>query len=162
MLISGQIYILTLYVHIGVVNSGRHDSSYIRKLSLDHDSGGKNRGCQPVFQKYSTLVVFTSVTHMSPSRTASLVIIVPTRSSFYEISKSQKSGHVLGSGLTRPHSPVPQTMYWSQTESSKWSLDSLSHDLGHPFKTEYALHTARGQREHTECSNCLLRDPRPP
>eukprot|EP00964_Phaeocystis_antarctica_P019968 scaffold11025_cov41-Phaeocystis_antarctica.AAC.4 len=24
-------------------------------------------------------------------------------------------------------------MYWSQTESSKWSLDSLSHDLGHPF-----------------------------
>ena len=25
-------------------------------------------------------------------------------------------------------------MYWSQTESSKWSLDSLSHDLGHPCK----------------------------
>eukprot|EP00964_Phaeocystis_antarctica_P045120 scaffold25961_cov63-Phaeocystis_antarctica.AAC.4 len=24
-------------------------------------------------------------------------------------------------------------MYWSQTESSKWSLDCLSHDLGHPF-----------------------------
>ena len=22
----------------------------------------------------------------------------------------------------RPHQPVPQTMYWSQTESSKWSL----------------------------------------
>ena len=27
------------------VNSGRHDSPYIRKLSLDHDSGEKNRGC---------------------------------------------------------------------------------------------------------------------
>ena len=24
-------------------------------------------------------------------------------------------------------------MHWSQTESSKWSLDSLSHDLGPPF-----------------------------
>ena len=45
MLISGQIYILTIYVHIGVVNSGRQDSPHIRKSSLDHDSGGKNRGC---------------------------------------------------------------------------------------------------------------------
>eukprot|EP00964_Phaeocystis_antarctica_P102794 scaffold68108_cov56-Phaeocystis_antarctica.AAC.6 len=70
---------------------------------------------------------------MSPSRTASLAIIVPTRSPFCEISKSQKSGHVLLRVLLRPHQPVPQTMYWSQTESSKWSLDSLSHDLGHPF-----------------------------
>ena len=26
----------------------------IRKLSLDHDSGEKNRGCHSVFQKYST------------------------------------------------------------------------------------------------------------
>eukprot|EP00964_Phaeocystis_antarctica_P057997 scaffold34380_cov37-Phaeocystis_antarctica.AAC.1 len=32
---------------------------------------------------------------MSPSCTASLAIIVPTRSPFCEISKSQKSGHVL-------------------------------------------------------------------
>ena len=46
MLISGPIYVLTIYVHIGVVNSGRHDSPHIRKSSLDHDSGGKNRGCQ--------------------------------------------------------------------------------------------------------------------
>ena len=97
MLISGQIYVLTIYVHIGVVNSGRHDSPHIRKSSLDHDSGGKNRGCQSVFQKYSTLLVFTSVTHTSPSLTASLAIIVPTRSPFFEISKSQKSEHVLGS-----------------------------------------------------------------
>ena len=37
MLISGQIYVLTIYVHIGVVNSGRHDSPHIRKSSLDHD-----------------------------------------------------------------------------------------------------------------------------
>ena len=91
--ISGQIYVLTIYVHIGVVNSGRHDSPHIRKSSLDHDSGGKNRGCQSVFQKYSTILVFTSVTHTSPSLTASLAIIVRTRSPFVEISISQKSGH---------------------------------------------------------------------
>ena len=84
-----------LHVHIGVVNSGRHDSPYIRKLSLDHDSGGKNRGCQSVFQKYSTLLVFTSVTHTSPSLTASLAIIVPTRSPFFEISKS----HLVAPGV---------------------------------------------------------------
>jgi len=102
-LISGQIYVLTIYVHIGVVNSGRHDSPHIRKSSLDHDSGGKNRGCQSVFQKYSTLLVFTSVTHTSPSLTASLAIIVPTRSPFFEISKSQKSGHATARVLSRPH-----------------------------------------------------------
>ena len=38
-LISGQIYVLTIYVHIAVVNSGIHDSPHIRKSSLDHDSG---------------------------------------------------------------------------------------------------------------------------
>ena len=44
MLISGHIFVLTIYIYIGVVNSGRHDSPHIRKLSLDHDSGGRNRG----------------------------------------------------------------------------------------------------------------------
>ena len=44
--------------------------------------------------------MFTSVTHMSPSRTASLAIIVRTRSPFVEISKSQKSGHVFVRGLS--------------------------------------------------------------
>ena len=39
MLISGHIYILTICVYIGVVNSGRHASPHIRKSSLDHDSG---------------------------------------------------------------------------------------------------------------------------
>ena len=47
--------------------------------------------------------MFTSITHTSPSLTASLAIIVPTRSSFFEISKSQKSEHVLRSVLSRPH-----------------------------------------------------------
>eukprot|EP00964_Phaeocystis_antarctica_P017917 scaffold9948_cov60-Phaeocystis_antarctica.AAC.1 len=28
---------------------------------------------------------------------------------------------------------MPQTMHWSQTESSKCSLDSLSHNPRHPF-----------------------------
>ena len=32
-------------------------------ILLTYDSGRKNRWCQSVFQKYSTLLVFTSVTH---------------------------------------------------------------------------------------------------
>ena len=39
-LISGQIYVLTIYVHTGVVNSGRHDSPRIRKSSYYHLSMG--------------------------------------------------------------------------------------------------------------------------
>eukprot|EP00964_Phaeocystis_antarctica_P046220 scaffold26677_cov59-Phaeocystis_antarctica.AAC.3 len=41
---------------------------------------------------------------------------------------------------------MPQTMYWSQTESSKWSLDSLSHDLGHPFIVLCSTPTAQVSR----------------
>jgi len=90
MLISGQIYVLTMYVLIGVVNSGRHDSPPIRKSSLDHDPGGKNRGCHRVS------VTFLDIFHVSrvyqcnpnvPSRAASLAILVPTRSPFFETSK---------------------------------------------------------------------------
>ena len=62
---------------------------YTEIVPLDHDSGEK-RECQSFFQIYSTLVVFTSVTHSSPSLTASLAILVPKRSPFYEISISQK------------------------------------------------------------------------
>ena len=36
--------VLTMYVHIGLLNSGRNDSPHIRKSSLDHDIGGEN-GC---------------------------------------------------------------------------------------------------------------------
>ena len=92
-----------------------------------------------MFHAGSTLLVLTSVTHMcmSPSLTTSLAIIVPTRSPSCEISKSQKSGHVTARvhcrDLTRLCA-VPQTMYWSQTESSKWSLNCLSHDLRRPRK----------------------------
>ena len=46
---------------------------------------------------------YSSVVPHVSSLTASLAIIVPTRSPFFEISKSQKSEHVLGSGLSRPH-----------------------------------------------------------
>ena len=35
--------------------------------AIDHDSGEKNRGCHSVFQKCSTSLVFTSVTHTSPA-----------------------------------------------------------------------------------------------
>ena len=43
-----------------------------------------------MFQIYSTLVVFTCVTHSSPSLTASLAILVSKRSPFYEISQNLK------------------------------------------------------------------------
>ena len=49
-LISGQIYVLTIDVHIGVVKSGRHDSPHIRKSSLDHDSGEKIGGVSHIFR----------------------------------------------------------------------------------------------------------------
>ena len=76
----------------------------VPKSSLDHDSGEKNiGGCQSFFQTCSTLFVFTSVTHSSPILTASLAILVPKRSQFSEISKSQKSERDTISGLTRPH-----------------------------------------------------------
>jgi hypothetical protein len=83
-------------------------------------------------QIYSTLVVFTNVTHSSPSLTASLAILVPKRSQFSEISTSKKSEHDTARVLSRPHSPVSQILYWSQTESSKWSLDCLSSQAGQP------------------------------
>ena len=88
------------------VNSGRHDSPYIRKLSLDHDSGGKNRG--GVSLSFSEIFHITRLyqcnLHVS-SLTASLAIIVPTgtRSPFFEISKSQKSEHATLCVLSRPH-----------------------------------------------------------
>ena len=114
------------------VNSGRHDSPYIRKLSLDHDSGEKNRGCHSVFQKYSTLLVFTSVTHASPSLTASLAIIVPTRSPFFEISKSQKSEHATGSALAVPISLSRSARLIKKRERLSWSLNCIPRKLGQP------------------------------
>ena len=56
-------------MHIEVVKGGRHDSPHLRKSSLDHDS----------------LVVFTSVTHMSPSRTASVTHMSPLMSHTEEV-----------------------------------------------------------------------------
>ena len=55
------------------------------------------------FQIDSTLLVFSSVTLMPPSPTASLVILVHKRSPFSEISKSQKSEHDTFCVLSRPH-----------------------------------------------------------
>ena len=70
---------------------------------------------------------------MPPSRTASLAILVHKRSPFSEISKSQKSERDTGRVLSGPHWPVPQTMYFSQTESSKWSSVFMSNQPGQPF-----------------------------
>ena len=118
------------------VNSGLHDSPYIRKLSLDHDSGKKSRGCHSVFQKYSTLLVFTSVTHASPSLTASLAIIVPTRSPFFEISKSQKSEHATESALAVPISLSRSARLIKKRERLSWSLNCIPRKLGQP-RTPY-------------------------
>ena len=96
-------------VHIGVIKSGRHDKPYIRKSSLARSRfrfPAGNMGCQSVSQKYSTLLVFTSEIQCNPHvscRTASLAIIVPTRSPFFEISKSQKSEHDTLCVLSKPH-----------------------------------------------------------
>eukprot|EP00964_Phaeocystis_antarctica_P025614 scaffold14415_cov56-Phaeocystis_antarctica.AAC.1 len=50
---------------------------------------------------------------MPPSRTAILAILVPTRSPFYEISTSQKSGHVLAGQvfLRKPIIPPGPPLY---------------------------------------------------
>ena len=71
---------------------------------------------------------------MPPSRTSSLAIIVHKRSPFSEISKSQKSERDTWSGMSRPHSPVPQTMYLSQTERESWALVFMCNDPRPPFR----------------------------
>ena len=49
MLISGHnIFTYHIYAYRRV-KSGRHDTPHIRKSSLDHDSGEKNRGCKSYF-----------------------------------------------------------------------------------------------------------------
>jgi hypothetical protein len=58
--------------------------------------------------------------------------------------------HVLGSGQSRPHSPhspVPQILYWSQTERISWSLDCLSSQAGRP----------RRKRPHRSGAMCRVR-----
>ena len=109
--------------HMHMHMCGRHSSPYARKLSLDHDSGGENRGSD-------------SVTHTSPSLRARPPRLVLTHPQFFEISKPQKSEHATLSGLSTSHQPVPQIMHWSKSESSKWSLDlyTTRHmDMGRPF-----------------------------
>ena len=44
---------------IGVIHSGRHHSPHIRKLSLDHDSGGK-KGVSTSVADHSTALVVTA------------------------------------------------------------------------------------------------------
>ena len=125
----------------GLEGTGGHTCRgmpYIRKSSLDHDSGGKNRGCQSVFQKYSTLLVFTSVTHTSPSLTASLAIIVPVHAHHFSRFQNLKNPSTLPYPYCRDLTIACASAYihWSQTEStSKWSLNSLSSNLRHPFRT---------------------------
>ena len=45
-------YVLTIYVHIGVVNSERHDSPHIRKLSLITIPAEKIGGVSHIFPRY--------------------------------------------------------------------------------------------------------------
>ena len=98
--------------------------------SLDHDSGKVT-----FLDIFHVTRIFQCVTHVPPSLKVSHTILRPTLSPFFEISKFQDlknparlpkavSGYGI-CGLSRPHSPVPQIIYWSQT--------SLSRDPGHPF-----------------------------
>ena len=43
------------------------------------------------------------------------------------------------------HKPVPQTMYWSQTERESWSLIFMFNHLAHPFN-EFKAHVRRRVR----------------
>ena len=73
---------------------------------------------------YSTLLVFSSVAHTFPSLTVRHAIIVPTRSPFPEFSKSAKiRPRLTKRTIEISLAYVPQTMYWSQTENSKCSLE---------------------------------------
>ena len=120
MLISGHYicpYHVCTYAYLGVINRGHHDSPYIRKSSLDHDSAEKNRGCR-----------LYRVTHTSPSLTARPLRRILTRSPTirrdFKISKKIRARLVTRT-VSRSHSPVPQTLHWSQTESIRWSLECV-------------------------------------
>ena len=94
----------TIYsMYIGVMNSGRHDSPYIRKLSLDHDSGGEKRGCQPVFSEiFHVTHLYLCNPHVS-SLTASLAIIIPTPLTIFRDSQISKiREHDTARVLSRP------------------------------------------------------------
>ena len=80
------------------------------------------------------ILVFSISTHVSQPHSQTHDNRTYTLKIFRDL-KSQKSGDVLGSGLSRSHSPVPQTVYFSQTESSKY----LSFQLGQPFMLGWAL-----------------------
>ena len=121
--ISGHIcFITTIYLYIGVVNSGRHDRSHIQKSFLN-----------------LTLLVFTSVTHMPQicplASQPSLVIIVPTRSQFSDSKiRAQQLKRTDETSLACT-SDLPQTMYWiskCSLEISKCSLESLPFQPGQP------------------------------
>ena len=52
---------------------------------------------------------------------------------FSEISISQKSGHVTGCGLSRPHPPVPQILYWRvKLRGSAGPSICIPRDAGQP------------------------------
>ena len=77
------------------------------------------------------ILVLTSVAHTSPSLTVSHAIRILTRSSFSEISTSQKSGHVLFC-TTPPYMLNPPPMDLGRFEISKglsnrggWTLNLL-------------------------------------
>ena len=56
-----------------------------------------------------------------------------TVTSFRDFNVSKIREHVTARVLSRPHSPVPQILYWSQTERFSWSRNFLSSQgSGHP------------------------------
>ena len=76
-----------------------------------------------VFDIFHVTRLYQCSTHVSQPHSQTRDIHTYTLTSFSEISK--KSDHVSVRGLSRPHSPVPQTMYWGQIEISKWRANCL-------------------------------------
>ena len=80
-----------------------------------------------------TLTIFRDFKIPVPSGAYTVGVLSQYTINYLATTKSQKSGHVLAHGLSRPHSTVPQTMYWSQTESSKCSPVSPPFQPAQPF-----------------------------
>ena len=126
-----------------VANSRRTSSGTYSGPSVGsecvHSSTQSRRGLEQHTQARAH-PAHASPRYSSPSLKFRHAILTPTRSPFPDaISRDVKISNIRPrlperKVLTRPHSPVPQTMYWSQTESSKWSSNYLLDHLGHPFR----------------------------
>ena len=93
-----------------------------------------------------------------------------TVTSFRDFNVSKIREHVTARVLSRPHSPVPQILYWSQTERFSWSRNFLSSQgSGHPpynvpeallYSETFGLFRAPGQGADSDCDSRTRGAPR--